>query len=78
MTNGDTSDIDDTGDVRFPDVHVELTALNGNVFILIGAVTGALRRAGHFDAAQDFVHEATGSTSYDEVLQLIMRTVEVS
>lgn len=74
MTNSESSG----NDVKFPDVTVELIGRDGNVFSIIGAVTKALKRAGHPDAALDFANAAMDSGSYDDVLALVQRTVEVS
>lgn len=58
-------------------VTVRLTGANGNVYNLIGLVRRALDRAGERAAATAFTNAARKCGSYDEVLQLIMRTVEV-
>ncbi|MEV1042327.1 hypothetical protein AB0J01_37795 [Streptomyces sp. NPDC050204] len=42
----------------------------------IGLVAGALRQAGHREAASEFARDAVRSTSYDNLLQLIMCTVD--
>ena len=63
---------------RFPDVQVELIGQDGNAFNLIGLTAKALRRAGHPFEANQFTSEAMEMGAYDELLQLIMRTVEVS
>ena len=67
-----------TPTVAYPDVEVNLSGLNGNVFVLIAAVSRALKQAGHGEAVKPFQTEAMACASYDAVLQLIMRTVEVS
>lgn len=64
--------------VKYPDVEVELSGQDGNAVLIIGRVAKALRRAGHADAADEFSRDARASGSYDELLQLAMRTVEVS
>lgn len=64
--------------VKHPEVEVQLTGTDGNVFAIIGKVRDALRRAGHADAAKEFETAALSSESYDAVLQLCMRTVEVA
>ena len=64
-------------DPKFPEVEVQLSGEDGNVFAIIGRITGALKRAGHRDAANEFGKSALGAGSYDEVLQLAMRTVTV-
>jgi hypothetical protein len=65
-------------DVKYPDVHVQLTGRDGNAFAVIGAVSAALKRAGHRDAAETFANDAMDSSSYDALLALAMRTVAVS
>lgn len=62
----------------YPDVHVELTGTDGNAFSVIGRVSAALKRAGLRDAAATFASDAMDCGSYDEMLQLAMRTVAVS
>ena len=64
-------------DVKFPDVHVKLTGTDGNAFAIIGAVTTALRKAGHGDQTSAFTAEAT-SGDYDNVLVTCMKWVDVS
>ena len=59
------------------DVTVKLTGQDGNAFAVIGAVVGALKRAGHADGAKEFGDAAFKSESYDALLQLAMQTVEV-
>jgi hypothetical protein len=63
--------------VTYPDVTVQLTGQDGNVFNIIGQVAKALRRQVSREAADAFTKEAFQSDSYDAVLQLAMRTVEV-
>jgi hypothetical protein len=60
----------------YPDVTVQLTDADGNVFAVISRVARALRAAGHPEAAHTFAAEATHQGSYEEVLQLVMRTVD--
>ena len=62
----------------YPDVEVELTGVDGNAFVLIGTVANAIRREISSEAASRFSSEAMRQESYDEVLQFIMNTVEVS
>lgn len=62
---------------KFPDVHVQLTGENGNAFAIIGAVKKALERAGHREAAAEFMTEAM-SGDYDHLLQTAMAYVETS
>ena len=66
-------------DVRYPEIEVQLSGADGNVFSIIGSVSAALRRARvpreEIDAFQE---EAMNCDSYDGVIQLCMRTVEIS
>jgi len=61
---------------KFPDVHVQLTGRDGNAFVIIGAVSSALKRAGHREASDEFIKEAT-SGDYDHLLRTAMEYVEV-
>lgn len=62
--------------VMHEDVEVQLTGTDGNVFAVVGAVSKALKRAGYRDDAEAFEKQAFKSKSYDEVLQLVMQTVD--
>lgn len=59
---------------KFPEVTVQLTGEDGNAFSILGAVSKALKRAGHGEAAQEFYTEAT-SGDYDHLLQTAMAYV---
>lgn len=62
----------------YPNVHVQLTGLNGNAFVLIGAVRRALRRAGMpATGIEEFTAEASAG-DYDALLRTCMRWVDVS
>ena len=60
------------------DVKVKLTGEDGNVFLIIGRVSRALKAAGFTEEAETFQQKAMSCDSYDEVLCLCMETVEVS
>lgn len=62
---------------KFPDVEVQLVGLDGNAFSVLGAVSKALKRAGHREAADEFMTEAT-SGDYDHLLATAMDFVEVT
>ena len=65
-------------DVKYPEIEVKLTWVNGNAFAVIGAVTKALRRAGvPAEEREAFTKEAM-SGDYDHLLQTCMKWVEVS
>ena len=67
-----------TSDVKFPDVHVQLSGEDGNVFSIITRVRRALRRAGASEAQlEDFGNEMQ-SGSYDDALRTVMRWVQTS
>lgn len=67
----------DLTEPRFPDVVVQLSGHDGNVFAIVGRVARALREAGYRDEAKAFSGQAYECDSYDEVLRLVMATVEV-
>src|SRR5687768_5980056 len=51
---------------RFPDVHVQLNGMDGNVFLIIGRIRQALRNGGASqDQIDDFTKEVTSASSYD-------------
>lgn len=56
---------------------VELVGQDGNVFNIIGRVTKALKRAYLPQKAKEFQEKALSCGSYDEVLVLLNRYVEV-
>lgn len=56
---------------------VKLIGLDGNVFAIIGLVSLELTKDGKKREAEAFTEEAFRCKSYDEVLQLVMRTVDV-
>ena len=65
--------------VKFPEVHVQLSGEDGNVFSIIGRVIQALRRAGCSPSEIDaFWKEVQSSQSYDEALRVVMQWVSVS
>jgi hypothetical protein len=68
----------DTIQPTYPELEVELTGTDGNAFALIGRVTRAIAAHAGADAAGTWQAEAMDAGSYDELLQLIMRTVEVA
>jgi len=62
----------------YPHVQVRLSGTDGNVFMLIGRVSAALRRHAGAAAADGFTAAAYQCGSYDEVIQLAMATVTVT
>lgn len=65
-------------DVKYPEIEVRLTGVDGNAFAIIGAVARAMRKAGlTSDEVSEFQKEAM-SGDYNHVLQTAVRFVEVS
>jgi len=58
-------------------VTVKLVGEDGNVFNIIGKVIRELNLAGFTDEAKQFQEEVFKCGSYDEVLQLVCKYVEV-
>lgn len=56
---------------------VNLSETDGNVFMIIGVCSKALKKAKLSDKANEFKHKAQGAKSYDEVIQLAMEYCEV-
>jgi len=61
---------------KYPEIVVQLTGTDGNVFAVMGVVGKALRRAGHADKLESFYGEAT-SGDYQHALQTCMAWVTV-
>lgn len=62
----------------YPNVVVKMVGEDGNAFSIIGRVVRELRAAGEIDAANQFKTKAmTECDSYDELLQLVVHTVDV-
>jgi len=64
--------------IRYPDVHVDLSGEDGNAFAIIGRVSKALRRAG---IPKYIINEFTAEASsgdYDNVLRTAMKWVSTS
>lgn len=67
--------------VALPEVEkpfVQLTGEDGNVFSIIGRVSGALKKARQSERAKEFSFKAMSSKSYDEVLRLAMEYCDVA
>lgn len=64
-------------EVKYPDVEVQLTGVDGNAFSVMGAVSRALRRAGHADDIEAF-HEEAMAGDYDHLLRTCMAWVTVT
>lgn len=69
----------DTSEIRYPEVNVPLAVGQyGNAFMILGAVTRALRESGvPQEELTEFVDEATRG-DYDHLLQTVVKWVDVS
>jgi hypothetical protein len=64
---------------RHPDVTVHLsTGHDGNIFAVIGTVTGALKRAGHGQDVKEFTEDVFGAQNYPDALNRIIGWVTVT
>jgi hypothetical protein len=64
--------------VKYPDIEVQLTGINGNAFNIIGVCQGAMRRAKCTqEQMKEFVDEAMAG-DYDHVLQTCLKYFDVS
>ena len=66
-----------TGEIRHPEIIVQLTNCDGNAFAILGAVRKALRRAGLPDADISMFTEQAMSGDYDHLLRTCMCWVSV-
>jgi hypothetical protein len=57
-------------------IKVQLSGQDGNAFAILGAVSKALKRAGHDDLAKEFLAEASKG-DYDHLLQTAIEYVDV-
>lgn len=66
-------------DPRYPDITVPMTGEDGNAFAIMGRVTRTLRHAGvPAETIDEFRAAVFACESYDAVLQLVMRWVNVT
>ena len=63
--------------VRYPDLTVHLAGLNGNAFVLLAAVTKALRWYGVDKAEIDLFAAEARAGDYDALLRTCMAWVDV-
>ena len=64
--------------VKYPKIKVKLTGRDSNAFVMIGAVSVALRRGGVPNAEIDTFRKEATSGDYNKVLATIMEWVRVS
>lgn len=65
-------------DPKYPNVHVKLTETDGNAFMVMGAVTRAMKRKGISTAEQNEYREAATAGDYDNLLRVSCEWVTVS
>lgn len=63
--------------VKYPDVVVELTSIDGNAFSIMGATTKAMRRAGIPKEEQDKYFAEATSGDYDDLISTTLKWVSV-
>lgn len=64
--------------VKYPEIEVELVGNDGNAFAILGAVAGALKKAGVPQAERDAFYAEATSGDYDHLLRTACNWVEVS
>ncbi|MAG73867.1 hypothetical protein CL620_06120 [archaeon] len=63
--------------MKFPEVRVKLTGVDGNAFAILYAVSSAMENAGlDEDVVEEYMNEAMNG-DYDHLLATTMNTVEV-
>jgi hypothetical protein len=65
-------------EIRFPDVEVQLTGVDSNIFMIIAVVRKALKRAGYGDDANEFTLDITSTDSYADALARVQQWVTVN
>lgn len=61
---------------KYPDIEVELSDMDGNVFAIIGRTSRALRRGGVSKEERDEFSAEAMSGGYDHALQTVMAWVD--
>ena len=65
-------------DIKYPNVTVKLTGTDGNAFAIIGKVQRVIESKIDHKASGEFADAAFACKSYNDLLALVMRTVNVS
>lgn len=73
-----TAEEENEMDIKYPDIHVQLTSTDGNAYAIMGAVQKALRRAGVSAEEITAYGEESMSGDYNHLLQTAMAWVDVS
>ena len=64
--------------VKYPEVEVELSGIDGNAYSIMGATTKALSRAGVTKEEQSLYFQEATSGDYDNVISTTMKWVSIS
>ena len=65
-------------DIKFPEITVQLSEMDGNVFSIIGRTCRAMQRGGVSAEDIEAFKEDAKSGDYDHALQTVMKTVETT
>jgi hypothetical protein len=68
----------DTTDIKYPDIHVQLTGQDGNPIVVLFTVCKEMKKAGVPQEEQDAFRAEALSGDYDQLLQTCMKWVHVS
>ena len=64
--------------VKYPDIEVQLTGVDGNAYVIVGTVGRAMRKAKVADAEINAFMTEAKSGDYDKLLQTCCKWVTVS
>lgn len=62
---------------KYPQISVDMVGQDGNAFAIMGRVTKAMRRAGLGNDIQQAFRDEAMSGDYDNLLRVVMNTVNV-
>lgn len=65
------------GDIKYPEINVQLVGLNSNVFSILGKCLEAMRRAKLSQEERDAFYKEATSGNYDHVLATCMEWFDV-
>ncbi len=69
---------DEIGKIKFPEIEVQLTGTDGNIFALMSKISRTLRENKvSKNIIDEFLKDIMDSSSYDESLSKIMKWVNV-
>lgn len=62
---------------RYPDITVQITGEDGNIFFIGGRVRAALKQAGHGDQRANFTRHLTSTHSFSDALDVVEQWVVI-